>query len=75
VIFHGVPGKDERESNSPSFFNIFEIDIIIDYLKKLLLTQAKRGISRISPREIGIIAPYRKQVEPALGQPYSVTKK
>ncbi|CAM4716229.1 unnamed protein product [Leuciscus chuanchicus] len=63
VIFHGVPGKDERESNSPSFFNTFEIDIIIDYLKKLLLTQAKRGISRISPREIGIIAPYRKQVE------------
>ncbi|XP_077079162.1 putative helicase mov-10-B.2 isoform X2 [Siphateles boraxobius] len=63
VIFHGVPGKDERESNSPSFFNTFEIDIIIDYLKKLLLTQAKKGISRISPREIGIIAPYRKQVE------------
>uniref|UniRef100_A0A8C2A8Z6 RNA helicase n=1 Tax=Cyprinus carpio TaxID=7962 RepID=A0A8C2A8Z6_CYPCA len=63
VIFHGVPGKDERESNSPSFFNIFEIEIIVDYLKKLLLTQAKRGISRISPRDIGIIAPYRKQVE------------
>ncbi|KAK9970577.1 hypothetical protein ABG768_026510 [Culter alburnus] len=63
VIFHGVPGKDERESNSPSFFNKFEIEIIIDYLKKLLLTQAKRGISRISPRDIGIIAPYRKQVE------------
>uniref|UniRef100_A0A8C1NAE2 RNA helicase n=1 Tax=Cyprinus carpio TaxID=7962 RepID=A0A8C1NAE2_CYPCA len=63
VIFHGVPGKDERESNSPSFFNIYEIEIIIGYLKKLLLTQAKKGISRISPRDIGIIAPYRKQVE------------
>ncbi|XP_051949735.1 putative helicase mov-10-B.2 isoform X2 [Xyrauchen texanus] len=63
VIFHGVPGKDERESNSPSFFNTFEIIIIIDYLKKLLLTQAKRGISKIFPKEIGIIAPYRKQVE------------
>uniref|UniRef100_A0A8C1D6B3 RNA helicase n=1 Tax=Cyprinus carpio carpio TaxID=630221 RepID=A0A8C1D6B3_CYPCA len=72
VIFHGVPGKDERESNSPSFFNIFEIEIIVDYLKKLLLTQAKRGISRISPRDIGIIAPYRKQVETALGQPIIV---
>uniref|UniRef100_A0A673H768 RNA helicase n=1 Tax=Sinocyclocheilus rhinocerous TaxID=307959 RepID=A0A673H768_9TELE len=63
VIFHGVPGKDERESNSPSFFNIYEIEIIVGYLKKLLLTQAKKGISRISPRDIGIIAPYRKQVE------------
>uniref|UniRef100_A0A8C2FL44 RNA helicase n=1 Tax=Cyprinus carpio TaxID=7962 RepID=A0A8C2FL44_CYPCA len=68
VIFHGVPGKDERESNSPSFFNIYEIEIIIGYLKKLLLTQAKKGISRISPRDIGIIAPYRKQVGTAIGQ-------
>ncbi len=74
VIFHGVPGKDERESNSPSFFNIFEIEIIVDYLKKLLLTQAKKGISRISPRDIGIIAPYRKQVETALGQPIIADK-
>uniref|UniRef100_A0A9J7XRF5 RNA helicase n=2 Tax=Cyprinus carpio TaxID=7962 RepID=A0A9J7XRF5_CYPCA len=62
VIFHGVIGKDERESNSPSFFNTSEIDIIIDYLKKLL-TPAKKGIAKISPKEIGIIAPYRKQVE------------
>ncbi|XP_051949737.1 putative helicase mov-10-B.1 [Xyrauchen texanus] len=63
VIFHGVIGKDDRELNSPSFFNTSEIDIIIDYLKKLLLTQAKKGIAKISPKEIGIIAPYRKQVE------------
>ncbi|XP_051758530.1 putative helicase mov-10-B.1 isoform X2 [Ctenopharyngodon idella] len=63
VIFHGVIGKDDRESNSPSFFNTSEIDIIVDYLKKLLLTQAKKGIAKISPKEIGIIAPYRKQVE------------
>ncbi|KAF7695436.1 hypothetical protein HF521_007159 [Silurus meridionalis] len=39
LIFHGVPGKDERESNSPSFFNTN-------------LTE-----------DIGIITPYRKQVE------------
>ncbi|XP_056319481.1 putative helicase mov-10-B.1 [Danio aesculapii] len=63
VIFHGVVGKDERESTSPSFFNTSEIDKIIDYLKKLLLTQAKKGIAKISPKDIGIIAPYRKQVE------------
>ncbi|XP_036388728.1 putative helicase mov-10-B.1, partial [Megalops cyprinoides] len=63
LIFHGVSGKDEREENSPSFFNRNEIDVLVDYLKKLLQTQGKKGISKISPREIGIIAPYRKQVE------------
>uniref|UniRef100_A0A3B4CLG4 RNA helicase n=1 Tax=Pygocentrus nattereri TaxID=42514 RepID=A0A3B4CLG4_PYGNA len=63
VIFHGVPGKDERESNSPSFFNTSEIVVVVSYLKKLLLSQAKKGIAKISPRDIGIITPYRKQVE------------
>lgn len=64
LIFHGVPGKDEREANSPSFFNTSEITVVVDYLKKLLLTtQGKKGIARISPKDIGIITPYRKQVE------------
>ncbi|MCJ8734857.1 hypothetical protein PDJAM_G00240160 [Pangasius djambal] len=63
LIFHGVPGKDERESNSPSFFNTSEITVVVDYLKKLLLTQGKKGIAKISPKDIGIITPYRKQVE------------
>ncbi|GAA6103763.1 putative helicase mov-10-B.1 [Tachysurus ichikawai] len=63
LIFHGVSGKDERESNSPSFFNTSEITVVVDYLKKLLLTQGKKGIARISPKDIGIITPYRKQVE------------
>ncbi|XP_035236644.1 putative helicase mov-10-B.2 isoform X2 [Anguilla anguilla] len=64
LIFHGVSGKDEREGNSPSFFNISEIDVLVDYLKKLLLeSQGKKGIARLSPRDIGIIAPYRKQVQ------------
>ncbi|XP_015264039.1 PREDICTED: putative helicase MOV-10, partial [Gekko japonicus] len=64
IIFHGVCGKDEREEKSPSFFNTTEIDVVIDYLRKLLLEQqGKKGLSRISPKEIGIISPYRKQVE------------
>ncbi|XP_062855111.1 putative helicase mov-10-B.2 [Trichomycterus rosablanca] len=63
LIFHGVKGKDEREMNSPSFFNTSEITVVVDYLKKLLLTQGKKGIATISPKDIGIIAPYRKQVE------------
>ncbi|XP_017324243.1 putative helicase mov-10-B.1 [Ictalurus punctatus] len=63
LIFHGVPGKDVRELNSPSFFNTSEITVVVDYLKKLLLTQGKNCVAKISPKDIGIITPYRKQVE------------
>lgn len=63
MIFHGVLGKDEREGNSPSFFNVSEIEVLMHYLKALLDTQKKKGIAKISPKEIGIISPYRKQVE------------
>lgn len=62
VIFHGVTGIDEREASSPSFFNRAEVEVLMDYVKKLLQTQAKKGLATIAPRDIGIIAPYRKQV-------------
>uniref|UniRef100_A0A671YW21 RNA helicase n=1 Tax=Sparus aurata TaxID=8175 RepID=A0A671YW21_SPAAU len=63
LIFHGVMGKDEREANSPSFFNVSEIEVLVDYLTKLMETQGKKGLPKLSPKDIGIIAPYRKQVE------------
>ncbi|XP_078276687.1 putative helicase MOV-10 isoform X2 [Rhinoraja longicauda] len=63
LIFHGVLGLDEREEKSPSFFNVDEIDEVLLYLKYLLTNQGKKGIAKISPKEIGVIAPYRKQVE------------
>ncbi|XP_066559522.1 putative helicase mov-10-B.1 isoform X2 [Amia ocellicauda] len=63
VIFHGVLGKDEREGNSPSFFNVDEIHVLVSYLKNLLQTQGKKGLGTLSPKDIGIISPYRKQVE------------
>lgn len=62
IIFHGVCGEDQREAKSPSFFNTAEIEILVQYLKKLLQSQGKRGCPTISPKEIGIISPYRKQV-------------
>ena len=62
MIFHGVLGKDERELNSPSFFNTSEIIVVLSYLKKLLVSQGKKGTAKISPKDIGIITPYRKQV-------------
>ncbi|XP_044207553.1 putative helicase mov-10-B.1 isoform X1 [Thunnus albacares] len=63
VIFHGVTGINEREASSPSFFNRAEVEVLMDYVKKLLETQAKKGLATIKPRDIGIIAPYRKQVQ------------
>ncbi|NXM28746.1 SDE3 helicase, partial [Oxyruncus cristatus] len=63
VIFHGVCGEDQREEKSPSFFNTSEIEVLVHYLKKLLQSQGKKGCPTVSPKEIGIISPYRKQVE------------
>ncbi|XP_076597717.1 putative helicase mov-10-B.2 [Chaetodon auriga] len=63
LIFHGVLGKDEREANSPSFFNVSEIEVLIDYLTKLMETQGKKGLPKLAAKDIGIITPYRKQVE------------
>lgn len=62
IIFHGVMGKDEREGNSPSFFNPEEAATVTAYLKQLLLSSSKKGRGRLSPRHVGVISPYRKQV-------------
>ncbi|KAM4759750.1 LOW QUALITY PROTEIN: helicase MOV-10 [Cyanocitta cristata] len=63
IIFHGVCGEDQREAKSPSFFNTAEIEVLVHYLKKLLQSQGKGSCPTVSPKEIGIISPYRKQVE------------
>ncbi|XP_057401942.1 helicase MOV-10 isoform X2 [Balaenoptera acutorostrata] len=63
IIFHGVMGKDEREGNSPSFFNPEEAATVTSYLKQLLAPSSKKGKARLSPRSVGVISPYRKQVE------------
>lgn len=62
MIFHGVNGVDEREGSSPSFFNVTEVEVLMDYVEKLLQKQAKKVQPAVSPCDIGIIAPYRKQV-------------
>lgn len=61
LIFHGVKGKDQREGNSPSYFNIQEIEVVKRYVERLLADRF-RG-RKLSQRDIGIITPYRKQVE------------
>uniref|UniRef100_UPI003AABEA36 putative helicase mov-10-B.1 n=1 Tax=Centroberyx gerrardi TaxID=166262 RepID=UPI003AABEA36 len=63
LIFHGVVGNNDREANSPSFFNKEEVDVLLDYLKKLIHDLHQNSVTKIEPEHIGIIAPYRKQVE------------
>eukprot|EP01119_Soliformovum_irregulare_P014645 TRINITY_DN4012_c0_g1_i1.p1 TRINITY_DN4012_c0_g1~~TRINITY_DN4012_c0_g1_i1.p1 ORF type:complete len:993 (-),score=355.42 TRINITY_DN4012_c0_g1_i1:67-3045(-) len=59
VIFNGIVGSETRESNSPSWFNVTEAISIVNHVKEVLNFKK----SKIKPEEIGIITPYRKQVE------------
>ncbi|KAL3851912.1 hypothetical protein ACJMK2_015607 [Sinanodonta woodiana] len=61
VVFHCVSGKDMREERSPSFFNPDEVAVVIHYVEELI--KCKKGGMNIKESDIGIIAPYRKQVE------------
>ncbi len=56
LLFHGVIGADMREERSPSFFNPAEAAMVKYYVDKLIDKGA------VKDAEIGIIAPYRKQV-------------
>ncbi|XP_072026014.1 RNA helicase Mov10l1-like [Amphiura filiformis] len=59
LIFHGIKGEDMREGNSPSWFNPMEVVQVAKYLKSLLALEKPV----IKTSDIGIITPYRKQVE------------
>lgn len=59
IMFFGIEGKNEREANSPSWFNPAECMKVLEviYMCKEFRT------NKIQLNEIGVIAPYRKQVE------------
>jgi len=58
IIFHGIEGREEREKKSPSWFNVHEAKIVVNYIDKLRESRK----FRINFRDIGVISPYRKQV-------------
>lgn len=59
LIFHGVRGSEAREGRTPSWFNAAEAVQVMRYCCLLA-----RGISsQVSVSDIGVITPYRKQVE------------
>lgn len=53
-------GSARQDRNSPSWYNLGEVEHGMWYIKQIL----KNGINkrRIMPSDIGIITPYRKQV-------------
>ena len=56
LLFHGVRGDSYQEADSPSWCNPAEVYHVVRYLQ-LLLNQG------IDPEDVGVITPYRKQVE------------
>ncbi|XP_077120996.1 RNA helicase Mov10l1 isoform X2 [Ranitomeya variabilis] len=59
LIFHGVRGTEMREGSNPSWFNPSEAVQAMRYSCIL----AKHVTTSVSARDIGVITPYRKQVE------------
>ncbi|KAI5100366.1 RNA helicase Mov10l1, partial [Silurus meridionalis] len=59
LIFHGVRGTEMREATNPSWFNPGEAVQAMLYCCQL----AKRLYNPIPASDIGIITPYKKQVE------------
>ena len=60
LVWHGVNGRDEREGNSPSWFNRDECVIVRDWVDDLLRDRTRLGL-RETGEDIGIITPYNKQ--------------
>ncbi|KAF4530667.1 hypothetical protein B566_EDAN004906 [Ephemera danica] len=60
LIVHGVEGKDEQDEGSPSFFNIAEVNQVVQYVEKIF--DSKFCGQKLRPTDIGIISPYRRQI-------------
>lgn len=62
LLFHSLVGKDEREANSPSWFNALEAKQVISYVTQIM-TDPEMRRNRVTADQIGIITPYRRQVQ------------
>ncbi|KAG8517982.1 RNA helicase Mov10l1, partial [Galemys pyrenaicus] len=59
LIFHGIRGSEAREGRSPSWFNPAEAVQVMRYCCLL----ARSAARQVPASDIGVITPYRKQVE------------
>lgn len=58
-VYGSQVGKDQREGDSPSWFNPHECNLVLDLVRALLCVRGKR----IAPSDIGVITPYNKQAQ------------
>ena len=59
ILFHHLVGEEGREADSPSWWNGLEAQTAVEYVCQLLAYRA----GAVGPADIGIITPYRKQVQ------------
>ena len=57
VLFKHINGLEKRDQDSPSWYN----DSEIDHVKEITLDLVRKNLA--SPKDIGIITPYRKQCD------------
>ena len=58
LMFYGVSGHHARESDALSYYNQAEVAVVASLVQKLL----ESSKCAVTPLDIGIIAPFRKQV-------------
>jgi superfamily I DNA and/or RNA helicase len=66
IVFHGVNGREERRANNPSYFNVFEVAQVVEYVKQLIEEM------NVKPGDIGIVTPYRDQMKKVNFVPFIV---
>lgn len=59
MLFIHTVGKDERDGSSPSFFNIAEIQEVLNVVESL--REDRSGFRAVTSDKIGVITPYNKQ--------------
>ncbi|XP_055384568.1 putative helicase mov-10-B.1 isoform X2 [Condylostylus longicornis] len=60
IIFHCANGYTKSDKLSTSLYNMREVNIVLDYVKKLMYFKKLEGRD-IKEEDIGVISPYKKQ--------------
>jgi hypothetical protein len=61
IRFYHVKGREKRDSDSPSWYNLDEITQVVQQIQLIHLTPPFKN-KHITNKDIGVITPYRKQV-------------